>query len=302
MKKRFNLKRLLSKRNSSGFTLIEVVIAMLLLGILVTGVITFASPILNLVKNNKNSAQATMLAEAIDTYIASALENAERVELWTNASVDSAKGEYGVSSDSSGGYLNIRIWMEGKPTERELRCIALRWADDESGVDGRKKLMLYNCIVDNDFSGGSVNHLQILDEFPVFDASLYSNLYPIVTLDTYSHVNADGSTGFATNGYKVTTKVYSNINCYNTLSVERGKATPLFEGVEYIECPNMIRMVGGKAERYPASPARSLVGNNVADPQPAIDAYKTGKTYTEGESNYFYPDTIIYYVVPKPTT
>lgn len=307
MKKRFNLKRLLSKRNKSGFTLIEVIIAMALLGILVTGVVMFASPILTMVSNNKKNAQANMLSESINTYIMGNIRSARIVEIFAGQNLDYIM-EHGPDHVYPSEAGNITTLFSGGSStyaaENEIRCMGMVWLDDDSATGaGRKKLMLVNCKVDK--------HLNILSYEKVFDDSLYSGLYPTLHIDTIK--TASGAT--SENGYEIVSKVYMNPNCYNVLQNVREQSGPNFTGTTYVQCVNLSAAYTKKGQLYPPSPittgssepGATAEMHELARQQQAIQHYYDWSAETNTASNgfyengsqYFYTDTFIYYVVPK---
>lgn len=291
MKKRFNLKRLLSKRNNGGFTLVEVIISCMLLGILVLGVVTFITPIMNMMTNNKKTARATMLAESINTYIMGTIRGAEKIEVFTGVPYHQAVLK-GMDDDHSGSMLNLTIFMGAgdNASKYEVRCLAVHWVTDTSSpIAGKKKLMLTNCMVDNNFSAGYANKLKIVGiPTKVFDDSMYSDLYPMITVETFSRQDSSGKdTHINANGYKISSKIYLDMDCYSTTSdTARENGTLSFEGVSYVQCHN----IGN---------ASSIA--NVYSTQNGIDlgVSFSGNLYTENEHDYYYPSTYIYYIVRK---
>ena len=304
MKKLFNLKRLLKKRNNGGFTLIEVIISVALLGILVTGVTIFAAPVMNMVKVNQKNARATMLAEAIDVYISGCMRNAKMVAVVTNTTLDAAKA--GITHNTINDF--VKFMKEKNPStnnfnydDYEVRCIAIHW--DTDSISGRKKLILSNCIVNNNFSDPN-NKLNIQgDPRKIFDDSLYLNLFPVITLENFETQDNTGTeTGDLANGYKVVTSIHANLECYNAINdYNREKGSVSFIGTTYVECANMVEYKydpSGKPikEIIPAPEIASMA----ADVQTAINNGRSGREYTEGGTAYYYPDTFIYYAVSRP--
>ena len=321
MKKLFNLKRLLSKRNNGGFTLVEVIISVALLGILVIGVTTFATPVMNMVKVSQKSARATMLAEAIDVYISGCLRSASRVEVITNTTLENAvAGIINESTVAIADHMRETDPSTGLPysATNEVRCIGISWLDDN--ISGRKKQVLINCKVNNNFSEGAVNNLNIIlpdsgEPDRVFDDSLYLNLFPVITLENFFTIDSAGDpTDKRANGYKIISSVYTNLECYNTLSIATRSAAGLaFEGSTYVECVNMAEFYTDDANKfvkenleapeiatmfpYPASTPPSYTKEQKAA-QDAIDSLKSSRQYSEAGNTYYYPDTYIFYVVP----
>lgn len=286
-----NLKRLLRKRNSSGFTLIEVVIAMALLGILVTGVIAFMSPIIDMIRNNKNNARATLLSESINSYVLGNLRSAYRVDIIAGDNLAKAMSDHPFQYADNGTKGNITIFMGPENrTKYELRCMAMAWLEDTSEAGGgHKKLMLINCKVDPD-------NLKVLSYEKVFDDSMYSQLYP--TLELHPFLTEAGTKADA---YEVISKVSLNPGCYDVTSEEARSGGANFTGTTYVPCEN-FKEINKNAMIYspseaaypsfsPTPPADQLV-------QKSIELWKDTDTDDEGNlPKYFYPDTFIFYVV-----
>lgn len=310
MKKVFNLKRLLRMRNKSGFTLVEVIISCALLGILVMGMVMFMTPVLSIINTGQKSARATMLAETIDTYIAGCIKNAARVHVVDNVSI-SRMSSTGVMGFYFANENILNFMREGNNSSKyEVRCLGICWLDNQA-LDGnqnkdrstlggesnvKKKLMLAHYVVDNNFTAGYNNTLKLQTDAStgkaiytkVFDDMLYNGLYPVVTIESFKAMDASG-TELDTNasGYKITTDVYSDQNCYDVYSESaRNKSHLSFSGITFAQCLNM------KQPAY--NPTAAYV-----DVQTAINVSKGGRQYEEYGSNFYYPDTFIYYVVPK---
>lgn len=306
MKKLLNLKRLLKMRNNRGFTLVEIIIASVLLGVLVVGVVMFVTPLFDILKSNKKNARATMLAESIDTYIAGCIRGAQRIEVIQNTTLeDIMTSGLTLTEEAKKAKERIFKYMEAgtNATKFEVRCIGITWMTDTSTLNSAKKQILVNCTVDNNFSPGfdTTNTLKILNEdldgdgandhvTKVFDDSMYNNLYPRISIETFKTVDETGAeTATNASGYKVSSKVYLDMDCYNVLSAERGNTNLSFDGAAHVECPNI-------------KVAEPIV--TIKDEQNAIDSGRSGRVFTEnagalGEKNYYYPDTFIFYVVPK---
>ena len=303
MKKLYNLKRLLKKRNNGGFTLVEVIIASVLLGILVTGLVMFITPILSVIQNNKNAARATMLAESINTYISGNIRNAAVVEVVKNTTLETLKTT-GLQGTEALTRIVDDYMLKSKHDEtHEVRCIGITWLEDSSSPVGKKKQMLTYYTVDNNFADGYTNSLKIISdtENRVFDDVLYDNLYPRITLDTFKKLEDDEETEKDTNanGYKITSNIYLDMGCYSVESATaRENSTLAFEGVAYVECTNMTTTeeVDGVQRLVPGTTSDTI---EINDEQSAIDAGRATNQYLENGKNYYYPDTYIFYVVAK---
>lgn len=283
--KKLKLKRLLQKRNNGGFTLVEVVISCALLSILILGVVSFAGPAMGMISSGKKNASATMLAETINTYISGSLKFAKYVAVFENVDHDAAESgatELKVATNADKGLNEINTFMSTgtNASEYEVRCIGIRWL--EESITNRKKLMLTNEAVDNNFSLPASSTMSLTSSSTVFDAVMYDGLFPVISLDTF----AEQSTGSNAKGYKITTSVYSDIRCYNSISdAERDKSTLAFEGSTFVKCLNMV------------NPASDIC--EVSPLQTRIDSNKGSLGLVENGTTFYYPDTYIYYVVMK---
>lgn len=313
--KKLNLKRLLKKRNNGGFTLVEVVISCALLGILVIGVCMFATPVMNAVSRGKANARATTLAETVDTYIAGILKNAKYVEILQNTTLEAAATGLKDSTDDDKGLNTIISFMSdpNNVADYEVRCLGISWVND-SRRDGRRKLMLTTNTVDTAANGYKVKGVS-----KVFDDVMYNDLYPIITLETFGVVAGTSSAsssesspdpapapmpaGSNANGYRISIVVYSDQKCYNAESDDkRHESKSAFRSASYIKCLNMtdpapeINML--------TADVQTAITNSVDSNYPTsiTDASTGALKYTEDGEDYYYPDTYIYYVVPRKTT
>ena len=78
------IRRRLLKRNNAGFTLVDVIVASALLGVLLLGVIGFTQPVLESVREKEQNARAVMLCETIESYIAQSTRYAYFVQTFSN--------------------------------------------------------------------------------------------------------------------------------------------------------------------------------------------------------------------------
>lgn len=311
--KKLSPARLFKKRRNSGFTLVEVIISCALLGILVFGVFAFASPIMNLINTGKKSARATGLAETIDTYIVGTLRSSIRTAVIQNTSFERIHSQ-SVALDNALDLRPIYQFMceEDNATKYEVRCLGICWVNDKSSPQYRstnadsanpKKQMLINIKLKNVFTPGSGNSGALMPEAnslanalrgqadKVFDDALYNGLYPVINIETFKKKDVAGhETSTNANGYKITADIYSSINCYNTVSQAERDSTPRsFRGVSYVEFIN-------------PDPKKDPVAKDVTilnETQNTIDANMDSRKYVTNGTSYYYPDTYIFYVVPK---
>lgn len=320
------MKRLLRLRNKSGFTLVEVIIACALLGILIVGVLGFATPILSNVRAKEQNARATMLSEAIDTYIANSIQYAFYVQPLTNV----ASGD----TVSTSGNPEVMSWKYvGTEFEKykdkglvdllncfnndlagevfEIRCIGIRWLD----VPGQsiKKLMITNEKVNQ-----TTCALDPAQAQTVFDSTFYDGLYPIVKFENYSNqYQGKNEAGNLVDqvaadkvdiapGIKITTDVYLTPECYSINSNVRASAMLSFSGATNAKFNNI---------------GSNLLNNGVYKNQPCISLHTTpldgamvpsydivyaadsGNAYHDDENKeYYYSNSFIYYIARKTKT
>lgn len=292
------IKRLLSKRNKGGFTLVEVIVSCALLGILVVAITMFVSPIMETIRVNEKNGRATMLAETLDNYIAGCLRDAAEVEVFVNTSIERAKnsGTTTVAADqglktaasNTEGLYKIEKFLQdnGGTTKYAVHCIGIRWVEDKT--TGNKKLMVTNETVNNSPTGTNYSlNITSTTENKVFDDVMYNGLFPVVSVENFSKTkDTNGNyTPPYSKGYKITTKVYVEHSCYNTAETVRNGASPAFEGVFFASCDKL----------------KDNISNVITlnDVQSTINANAATRQYTVGSNNYYYPDTYIYYVVRK---
>lgn len=317
------VKRLLRLRNKSGFTLVEVIIACALLGILILGVCGFASPILSGVREKEQNARAVMLSEAIDSYIANSIQYAFYVQTFSycaSSDTDKATGDLPIAAVKYSGSEFEKYKDKGLSDMLgclkndlagevfELKCIGIRWKEIP-GTGGRKKLMLTNEKVDQ-----TTGRLYPDEAELVFDPVFYDGLYPIVKFENYSNQYQLGGVDQVSDdkldiapGLKITTEVYLSDRCYNAAEVERKKASATFSGVTFTEFPNIKSNLLNKGV-YKIQPeiwAHEATDSHGKTVPSYMGAYgiDLGYRYTGDDGGlYYYPNTFIYYIARKTKT
>lgn len=314
------IKRLLRKRNNGGFTLVEVIIASALLGILMLGVFGFVQPVLDSVKAKEQDARAVMLCETIESYIANSTKYAYYVQTFSGVVADDVKSAGGTNApivgvkytgtefpasanDSLGLMLNCLKTTLGT-TNYEIRCIGMRWLEDPKS--GEKKLMLTNEVVDQ-----STLALDSTKTKPVFETCFYDGLYPVLNFSNYDnqYTVLDKTTGAAKDRYaaselkiapavEISMKVYLDPSCYSIEEDVRKSAMVSFVGTTYQDFRNIASTnTINKAGAYKVSPNVEVHSYN--------DAYaaSTGLAYSDPNvGTCYYPDTFIYFIARKTKT
>ena len=312
------IKRLLRWRNNSGFTLVEVIIACALLGILLLGIMGFMQPVLQGVATKEQNARAVMLAEAIDSYVSNSIKYSYFVQTFTGVthadvtpvasagnkppilSMQYTASEYpkhaGESLQNMLDCLNNSL----APNIYEIRCIGVRWVDD--GKTGEKKLVLTNEYVDQTNCA--------LDETkyrPVFEDCFYDGLYPLIKFDNYENQyqlpdasgnlvdQVDPADLDMAKGLRITTEIYLEPTCYNSSEAVRKTKTLNFSGTQYCDFINI---------------RSNLINDGTFKMQPNIEAHPYSDAYAASSSlaytgddgdSYYYPNTFIYYIARKVT-
>lgn len=170
------LKKLLSKRNNGGFTMVEVIVSAALLGVLLLGMLAFVSPVLNNIHDNEKNARALNVGSCIEHYISRSLRYANYVAIFQNAKYDDTQASGDITSPNIPekiAAMKAFVTSAENIAVYELKCISLKWTMDEKTQE--YKYMLYQ-------EGFRTNTAEIdpAKAKPVFDGCLYDALYPEV--------------------------------------------------------------------------------------------------------------------------
>lgn len=323
------MKRLLRLRNKSGFTLVEVIISCALLGVLILGVMGFITPVLTSVRAKEQNARATMLSEAICTYIANSTQYAFYVQTLSEVVSNDTRSISGASpavlslqysgsefeKQKDKGLNDLLTCMKNDLAGEvyEIRCIGVRWLDVPGG-NGMKKLMVTNEKVNQDNCS-----LEADKAVPVFEAVYYDGLYPIIKFENYSNqyqlkdddgnlqdkVEADKVDIAA--GLRIVTDIYLTPDCYAVKENVRNNALPTLTGSTYADFTNIRSNLTNKGiyKIHPTISAHtaSVSGEIVPSYAAAYSARSTGEAYNDIDGKeYYYPNSFIYYIVRKTKT
>lgn len=322
------IKRLLRLRSKSGFTMVEVIIASALLGILVVGIMGFVTPVLNGVRTKEQNARAVLLSEAIDTYIANSIQYAYYVATVDCAASGDTLGT--VPKVRSSAYQGTEFETGAKGVDElfnrfnsmsssyEIRCIGIRWIEDDP-IAHTKKLMITNEQLAKDASGNYTGALVDNGWVSVFESVFYDNLYPVVRLENYSNqYQIKDDAGVLVDqvkpedvsiapGLKIVTDVYLTPDCYNIKTDVREKQLSLtFSGVTYADLPNIRSNLINSDKTYKIQPnvtvhTTDAGGKKVASYQDAYVSDPSARYTADGET-YYYPNSFIYYIARKVKT
>lgn len=324
------MKRLLRLRNKGGFTLVEVVIACALLGILVLGIMGFITPILSSVRSKEQNARAVMLSEAIDSYIAESIQYAFYVQTITEAAstdtISTGGAEPAVLSmkyngaefekQQDKGLADLLNCLNNNLAGEvfEIRCIGVRWLE-EPGGNGEKKLMITNEKVDQSNCSLDPDESKLVFE-PVF----YDDLYPVIRFENYSNQyqlkDEDGNPQDQVPedkvdiapGLKIVTDVYLTPDCYNVNDDVRNDAMLTFSGNIRTDFTNIKSNLinSGVYKIQPAISAHTQLnadGKTVPSYSAAREADVPASEYHGDDGKvYYHPNSFIYYIARKTKT
>ncbi len=240
------LKRLSKWRNSSGFTLVEVVVSTALLGVLIVGILLFMTPVFGMVDNNEVNQKSERSATTMELYLSKSLRSSLFVKVFTGAKLDDINDASGaIYTDEQ--FKAMKQFAADNSANYELRCISIKYVEDtnprnNSTSNNPYKYMMYNEKVDTAF--------YMLDDTKtelVFDNCFYEDIYPKfefsrnpVCFDADGNVIPDPDPDDITNG-TVKTILYPvlemDIDIYGDENMDISSRS--FFGKSYIEVNNI---------------------------------------------------------------
>ncbi len=317
------IKRLLRLRNNSGFTLVEVIIATALLAILIVGMFGFVQPVMRSVRAKEQNARAVMLADTVESYIASSTKYAYYVATFSGVAASDvtapntstlpaiAKAKYTGTDEP---YKSAAGTLEGMMKRRndlnkdnyEIRCIGMRWLTDPK--NGAKKLMLTNETVIQENCALDLSKSKL-----VFETCFYDGLYPVMEYKNFStkyqEYDEAGNLLFEyapeketiAPGLEITMDVYLDPACYSTTEATRTTQNMTFTGAmvaNYNILKNIYLRANGENKIITHAEVHSY-----NDALSAATAADSTAVYTDPDfGQTYYPDTYIYYLVRKTKT
>lgn len=201
------LKRLLSKRNNAGFTLLEVVISVGLMGLLIVSMTIFVTPVLRAAAGTQKDNRATILAETLDSYLNRNIMNSKAVVVFTGVANFASPTQK--TTDLNAIYasdelkeltdnLNTNLSRYGA-NSYEIRCIGVNWNTDERTNDQKYMLTLYK------IDKAAEDKLRIVDQNEIFEDCFYDGLFPIVEIEQVTN-----DEGAVVQALKVNVDVFDN--------------------------------------------------------------------------------------------
>ena len=172
------LKRLFSKRNKAGFTLIEVVISVGLMGVQLVSMMLFTTPVLKAASENKKDNRATILAETLESYIDRNTKYAEYFAVFTGVAINGAQRTVDLQNMyQSEALQKFRTFMNDNSTKYQVRCISINWQMDQR-TNQAKYMLNLNKVADGTGGGYTISKVN-----PVFDDCFYEALYPTINIE-----------------------------------------------------------------------------------------------------------------------
>lgn len=295
-----HIKRLLGKRNNAGFTMVEVVISVALLGIMVLGVLGFMAPVLASVAEKKENARAVMLMEAIDAYVTNSVRYAEYMKIYTDVKI---------GTDPTAGDSDFTEMIGKVDASHELRCFSFCWK--ETGVQKEYKLVLrQNKVNQSTFKietlpSGEPDAIDVMGDCIYEGLSiipkirLIDNNYdvpdptdPSNTIPKY----ADGDSNLHYVGFQNITQVYRDNLCYSTNEATRYNSSLAYVGQSYTTCTKITSTFSNPCESSGYKYKIYEISEGTYD----TTGVDTSKIWEDDNGDkYYYPETYVYYVVRK---
>lgn len=173
------LKRLMSKRNNAGFTLVEVVISIALLGILLVSMTMFVGPVLSAAAGTKKDIRASILSETIDAYIDRSIKNARYVAVFGGVAISGTQKTTDMQAIYNSEELKkFKAFFNADNEDKyEVRCIGINWTMDDRTNESKYILTLGKVGI------GTGDNYVITQTNKVFEDCFYDGLYPKITIE-----------------------------------------------------------------------------------------------------------------------
>lgn len=262
------LKRLFNKRNAGGYTLVEVIIATALLGILIVGVLGFVTPVFSIMQSSDEVKKAERAAATMEHYIAKNLRKSLYIKVYTNAAIDDLNGPTAWIQQDDADFEKMVNFFDSNERKEDytLRCLSIKYETDSNIRNSStgataQKYMLYT--YSYDWATG-----EFVDPVNVFEECFYEDIYPKfsfesrsvwVNPDTNAEVEApttaeapesDDAAGSSESGesgesaeapvtpVQLTPAVVMDVNIYNSQDIDNNMNL-LFSGRSFIEVNNV---------------------------------------------------------------
>lgn len=248
------LKRLSGWRNSSGFTLVEVIVSTALLGVLIIGILLFMSPVFKLAGSSETNTKANRFATTMELYVSKSLRSSIYVKVYTGAKIGDIAGSGAISQEKDAEFKNMLDFVTNAENGKnyELRCMSIKYVEDtnprnSSSGDTAYKYMLFNETFDLNKGTLDKSKSQL-----VFDECFYEDIYPQFSFAvkpvyfdengavidvTAPDIKLDAEGKPETAKLTLYPAVEMNINVYEEENMEL--YSQVFKGLSYIEVNNI---------------------------------------------------------------
>lgn len=194
--------KLLKKRGSSGFTLVEMVVSVALLAILLGGMMLFITPIVRSFNDTQTDLTAENVAVCLNNYITRTIRYSSQVAVFSNTNYTDIQSstEYKARIQSMNAYCTSK--NGGGNNTYYLRCLSLKYDD------ATKRYYLYEEDVDQ--TNGNLNPDKAKK---VFSDCFYNDLYmtfEIVQPENGDYPTLEGSTPLRNDALQVTIAAYKD--------------------------------------------------------------------------------------------
>ncbi len=273
------LKRLFTLRNTKGYTLVEVIVSTVLLGVLIVGIMFFMAPIFQNVDSNLEIERADRIATTMQQYISKTMKTSMYVKIFTGVS-DSDLGSATSALYSDPEFAAMKQLVidsvagpSGAGKSLELRCLSLRYKEDTNPRNSDTGLPAYKYILSSETV--DTTHYMIDNSLstPVFSASLYEKMYANVAFTRLEYdLNNDGDNNPATTpkdvmhpGYTYEIKIYDEpgVADASTGNLQFGVSTMLFSGRGTLEFNNMKSLEINSERKFTTYQTTDLGGTGV---------------------------------------
>lgn len=164
--------KLLKKRNSGGFTLVEVIVSTALIAILLAGIMLFISPIIQTFNDTSKSFTAENTATCVDEYITKNIRNASQIAIFANTNETDLQSTYGSQIATMNSYCSkINGSASAENKTYLLKCLSLKFDSTDN------RYYLYEEEVDMN-AGGALKSGKSTE---IYSKALYNGLY--LTMD-----------------------------------------------------------------------------------------------------------------------
>lgn len=219
---------LLHRKNSGGFTLVEVIVSCALLGVLVLGVMLFINPVFDMLKVEKRDAKASVVASSIENYITRSLRSTTHVKVFNYVTYADNMENGKLFGNGSGGDSDLnemRAFVTANSETYELRCISFTLKIDQRTGEARY-------VMSQEYLNNSKNGLDPSYQVEVFDQCYYAGLYPKVNVEEVPAM--DPTTGLTKktdtgkdicHGIRITVNMYDDSRVDDSLVEDSSRIT-----------------------------------------------------------------------------